>query len=130
MIRDFLFADDCALNAGTEQEMQDIMIKFATACDNFALTIRIKKTEVMYQPAPGQILYWKHYVWWFAIHIIRIMCVLFAECRIVSVGIAGADRTFLEDLSSGDDVFIIDGNDFTRLSEFVDDLILAVCKSK
>ena len=35
--------------------MQDSMNKFATACDNFGLTISIKKTEVMYQPAPGQI---------------------------------------------------------------------------
>ena len=56
MIRDFLFADDCALNAGTEQEMHDSMNKFSTACDNFGLmTISIKKTEVMYQSAPGQI---------------------------------------------------------------------------
>ena len=28
------------------------MLRFATACDNFGLTISIKKTEVMYQPAP------------------------------------------------------------------------------
>ena len=35
--------------------MQDSMNKFSTACDNFGLTISIKKTEVMYQPAPGQI---------------------------------------------------------------------------
>ena len=56
MIRDFLFADDCALNAGTEQDMQDSMNKFSTACDNFGLTISMKKTEVMmYQPAPDQI---------------------------------------------------------------------------
>ena len=26
---------------------------FATACNNFDLTISTKKTEVMYQPAPG-----------------------------------------------------------------------------
>ena len=50
--RDFLFADDCALNAGTQSIMQESLNRFATACDNFGLTISIKKTEVMYQPAP------------------------------------------------------------------------------
>ncbi|XP_047481685.1 uncharacterized protein LOC125034088 [Penaeus chinensis] len=54
VIRDFLFADDCSLNAGTEQKMQHEMDCFSRACDNFGLTISTKKTEVMYQPAPGQ----------------------------------------------------------------------------
>ena len=53
VIRDFLFADDCALNALTEQDMQTTVDKFSTACDNFGLTISTKKTEVMHQPAPG-----------------------------------------------------------------------------
>ena len=53
VIRDLLFADDCALNANNEQEMQLEMDRFSTACDNFSLTINTKKTEVMYQPAPG-----------------------------------------------------------------------------
>lgn len=52
VLRDLLFADDCALNAGSEQEMQASMDKFAAACDNFGLLINTKKTEVMYQPAP------------------------------------------------------------------------------
>ena len=52
VIRDFLFADDCALNASKEQEMQEEMDQFSEACDNFGLTISIKKTEVLYQPAP------------------------------------------------------------------------------
>ncbi len=52
VLRDLLFADDCALNAGSEQEMQVSMDKFAAACDNFGLLINTKKTEVMYQPAP------------------------------------------------------------------------------
>ncbi|XP_039386731.1 uncharacterized protein LOC120401127, partial [Mauremys reevesii] len=52
VLRDLLFADDCALNAGSEQEMQASMDKFAAACDNFGLLINIKKTEVMHQPAP------------------------------------------------------------------------------
>ena len=55
VIRDFLFADDYALNAGTEPEMQNSMTKFSAACNNFGLTFSIKKTEVMHQPARGQI---------------------------------------------------------------------------
>ena len=51
--RDFLFADDCALNTGTQSNMQESMNRFAKACDDFGLTISIKKTEVMYQPAPN-----------------------------------------------------------------------------
>ena len=53
IVRDLLFADDCTLNAGDEQEMQQYMDKLSSACDNFNLTISTKKTEVMYQPAPG-----------------------------------------------------------------------------
>ena len=44
-LRDFLFADDYALYTGSEPEMQVGMDKFSTACDNFGLTINIKKTE-------------------------------------------------------------------------------------
>ena len=54
VIRDFLFADDCALNASTEQMMQHEIDCFSKAWDNFSLTIRTKKTEVMCQPAPGK----------------------------------------------------------------------------
>ena len=54
VIREFLFADDCALNASTEERMQNEMNCFSLACDNFGLTISTKKTEVMYQPAPGK----------------------------------------------------------------------------
>ncbi|KAK4294773.1 hypothetical protein Pmani_032624 [Petrolisthes manimaculis] len=53
IIRDLLFADDCALNAPNETEMQHQMDRFSTGCDNFGLTISTKKTEAMYQPAPG-----------------------------------------------------------------------------
>ena len=51
--RDFLFADDCALNAATQSDMQESMDKFSKACDDFGLTISTKKTEVMHQPAPA-----------------------------------------------------------------------------
>ena len=53
VLRDFLFADDCVLNANDEQEMQAEMDGFSAACNNFGLTISTKKTKVMFQPAPG-----------------------------------------------------------------------------
>ena len=37
--------------------MQLQMDKFSSACDNFGLTISTKKTEVMFQPAPGNQYY-------------------------------------------------------------------------
>ena len=52
-IRDFLFADDCALNAGTRPEMQESMNLFSTPCNDFGLTISTKTTEMMHQPAPA-----------------------------------------------------------------------------
>ena len=51
--RDFLFADDCALNACSQEDMQISMDLFSKACDDFGLTISIKKTEVLHQPAPA-----------------------------------------------------------------------------
>ena len=53
-VNEFLFADDCALNSISEVDMQNNVDKFAEACTNFGLTISIKKTEVMHQPAPGK----------------------------------------------------------------------------
>ncbi|KAI8513702.1 hypothetical protein Bbelb_080260 [Branchiostoma belcheri] len=54
IVRDFLFADDCALNAGSEPTMQCSVDKFSNGCDNFGLTISTKKTEVLHLPAPGK----------------------------------------------------------------------------
>ena len=51
VLKDFLFAEDCALKVGPEPELQDSMDKFPNACENFVLTISIKETEVMHQPA-------------------------------------------------------------------------------
>ena len=53
VLRDFLFPGECALNASNEQEMQAKMDSFSAACNNFGRTISTKKTEVMFQPAPG-----------------------------------------------------------------------------
>ena len=41
--QDFLFADGCALNAANQSDMQRSMDLFATACNNFGLTISTKK---------------------------------------------------------------------------------------
>ena len=44
---DFLFADDCALNASSHQDMQVSKDLFASACTDFGLAISAKKTEVL-----------------------------------------------------------------------------------
>ncbi|GFS22001.1 hypothetical protein ElyMa_006939200 [Elysia marginata] len=55
-LRDFLFADDCAQNAGNEADMQNSMDLYSTACDNFGLTISTNKVKaIQYQPAPGKL---------------------------------------------------------------------------
>eukprot|EP00795_Rhopilema_esculentum_P004205 gene4205-20392_t len=55
MSRDLLFADNCALNASKEQDMQQVRDNFSSAFDNFGLTISMKKVEVLYQPTPGNL---------------------------------------------------------------------------
>ena len=52
-IRELLFADDCALAADSEEALQRLCDCFASAARRFGLTISIKKTEVLYQPACG-----------------------------------------------------------------------------
>ena len=49
-----MFANNCALNATSKHDMQGSLDRFSTVCDNFGLTISMKKTEVMFQPAPGK----------------------------------------------------------------------------
>ena len=36
LLRDIMFADDCAPNPGSEPEMQVVLDKFSTMCNNFA----------------------------------------------------------------------------------------------
>ena len=50
-LRDFLFADDCALAATSEEALQRLCNCFSTAASRFGLTISIKKTETLYQPS-------------------------------------------------------------------------------
>ncbi|BHF72663.1 hypothetical protein SprV_0401573200 [Sparganum proliferum] len=47
-----LFADDCALKATSDGNMQRSMDLFAADCDNFVLIINTKNTVVMHQPPP------------------------------------------------------------------------------
>ena len=54
LITELLFADDCALLAHTEEALQHIVDRFSDAAKNFGLTISLKKTEVLYQPAPRE----------------------------------------------------------------------------
>ena len=51
---EFLFADDMAKGAPTEEKMQKGVDQVSDSCDFYDLTISIKTTEVVYQPAPGK----------------------------------------------------------------------------
>ncbi|BHF64502.1 hypothetical protein SprV_0200750700 [Sparganum proliferum] len=51
-VHELLFADDCALSATTEGDMQRSMYLFSAACENLGLIINTKKTVVMHQPPP------------------------------------------------------------------------------
>nr|VZI48544.1 unnamed protein product [Spirometra erinaceieuropaei] len=52
-VHELLFADDCALNTTSEEEMQRSMYLFSAACENFGLVINTQKTVVMHQPPPN-----------------------------------------------------------------------------
>ena len=52
VLDEFLFADDMAKGAPTEEKMQKGVDQVSDSCDSYDLTISIKKTEVVYQPAP------------------------------------------------------------------------------
>ena len=54
ILRELLFADDCALGAHSHEDMQYIMDRFAAACRRFGLTISLGKAEAMFQPSPPQ----------------------------------------------------------------------------
>nr|VZI30022.1 unnamed protein product [Spirometra erinaceieuropaei] len=49
-VHELLFADDCALNTTSEEEMQRSMDLFSAACENFSLVINTQKTVVMHLP--------------------------------------------------------------------------------
>ena len=54
VLNEFLFADDMAKGAPTEEKMQKGVDQVSDSCDSYDLTISIKKTEVVYQPAPAR----------------------------------------------------------------------------
>lgn len=53
LIRELLYADDCAIVAHSEKDLQSLTDALSAATKHFGLTISIKKTEVMFQPAKG-----------------------------------------------------------------------------
>nr|VZH96724.1 unnamed protein product [Spirometra erinaceieuropaei] len=52
-VHELLFADDCALNTTSEEEIQRGMDLFSAACENFGLVINTQKTVVMHQSPPN-----------------------------------------------------------------------------
>ena len=50
VLDEFLFADDMAKGAPTQEKMQKGVDQVSDSCDSYDLTISIKKTEVVYQP--------------------------------------------------------------------------------
>ena len=48
-MRDFLFVDDAAVVAHSAEDLQQLMNRFRKACQDFGLTISLKKTQVMGQ---------------------------------------------------------------------------------
>ena len=53
ILHELLYADDCALEAHSLQDIQLITDRFAEAAKKYGLVIYIQKTEIMLQPAPG-----------------------------------------------------------------------------
>ena len=54
VLDEFLFADDMTKGAPREEKMQKGVDLVSDSCDSYNLTISIKKTEVVYQPAPSK----------------------------------------------------------------------------
>ena len=51
VLMEFLFADDMAKGAQTEEKMQKRVDQVSDSCDSYDLTISIKKTAAVKQPA-------------------------------------------------------------------------------
>ena len=54
VLDEFLFADDMAKSAPTEEKMQKGVDQVSDSSDSYDLTMSIKKTEIVYHPAPGK----------------------------------------------------------------------------
>nr|VZI29212.1 unnamed protein product [Spirometra erinaceieuropaei] len=53
IVHERLFADDCALNTTSEEEMQRSMDLFSAACKSFGLVNNTQKTVLMHQRPPN-----------------------------------------------------------------------------
>lgn len=53
LVRELMFADDTAFVAHSHDDAQEVVSCFARSAQAFGLKINIKKTEMLYQPAPG-----------------------------------------------------------------------------
>ena len=53
LLQEVLFADDCALVAHAESDLQIVLDRFSEASKLFGLTVSLGKTEVLHQPAPN-----------------------------------------------------------------------------
>ena len=54
VLDEFLFAVGMAKGAPTEEKMQKDVNQVSDSCDSYGLTISLKQTEVVYQPASGK----------------------------------------------------------------------------
>ena len=54
VLDEFLYADDMAKGAPTDEKMQKDVDQVSDSCDNYDLTISLKNIEVVYQPAPDK----------------------------------------------------------------------------
>ena len=54
VLDEFLFADDMAMGAPTEENMQKGVDQVSDSCNSYDLKTSIKKTDLVYQPAPGK----------------------------------------------------------------------------
>ena len=54
VLDEFFFTDDMAKGAPTEEKTQNGVDQVSDSDNSYDLTISIKKTEVVYQPAPGK----------------------------------------------------------------------------
>ncbi|KAL8587109.1 hypothetical protein ACOMHN_026077 [Nucella lapillus] len=53
LVRDLMYADDCAIIAHSEDDLQRLTDTLSAATKHFGLTISIKKTEVTFQLSKG-----------------------------------------------------------------------------
>ncbi|KAJ7413320.1 hypothetical protein BTVI_43795 [Pitangus sulphuratus] len=62
LVRELLYADAAALVTHTEVALQCLTSCFAEAAELFGLEVRLKKTEVLYQPGPQEVSHHPHII--------------------------------------------------------------------